>query len=222
MLSDSGDNAQALPIAQAVVDARTRVMGGGHPQTLRGLLNLSSIYARSGDFARAIPLQEQVAEARTRLRGPSHPDTMVIQLNRAATLYQAGRARDALAQLDRFLLPARQVLGERHRELLMGYIIRAQAADELGQSTLAIDSYGEYLALAEVALGKDDARTVDAAWQLEGLLRQRGQVGAADELRARYVTPLLRADPKSLDQARLAKRQDIIDTEREEAREAVR
>ena len=222
MLSDSGDNAQALPIAQAVVEARTRVMGADHPQTLRGLLNLSSVYARAGDFARAIPLQEQVADARMRLLGPSHPDTMVIQLNRAATLYQAGRAQDALAQLDRYLANARQVLGERHRELLMGYIIRAQAADERGQSELAIASYREFLALADVALGPEDARTVDAAWQLEGLLRKRGQAGAADELRARYIEPLLRADPKTLDEARRAKRQDIIDTERKEARQAVR
>jgi non-specific serine/threonine protein kinase/serine/threonine-protein kinase len=222
MLSDSGDNAQALPIAQAVVDARTRVMGADHPQTLRGLLNLSTVYARSGDFARAIPLQEQVADARMRLLGPSHPDTMVIQLNRAATLYQAGRAQDALAQLERYLPTARQVLGERHRELLMGYIIRAQAADEVGQSELAIASYREFLALADVALGPEDARTIDAAWQLEGLLRKRGQAGAADELRARYIEPLLRADPKTLDEARRAKRQDIIDTERNEARQAVR
>ena len=222
MLSDSGDNAQALPIAQAVVEARTRVMGADHPQTLRGLLNLSTVYARSGDFARAIPLQEQVADARMRMLGPSHPDTMVIQLNRAATLYQAGRAQDALAQLARYLANARQVLGERHRELLMGYIIRAQAADELGQSELAIASYREFLALADVALGHEDARTVDAAWQLEGLLRTRGQAGAADELRARYIEPLLRADPKTLDEARLATRQNIIDTEREKARQALR
>ncbi len=222
MLSDSDDNAQALPIAKAVVEARTRVMGAEHPQTLRGLLNLSTVYARSGDFARAIPLQEQVADARMRLLGPSHPDTMVIQLNRAATLYQAGRAPDALAQLDRYLPTARQVLGERHRELLMGYIIRAQAADDRGLSELAIASYREFLALADVALGKDDARTIDAAWQLEGLLRKRGQAGAADELRARYIAPLLRADPKTLDEARLDKRQDIIDTEREEARQMVR
>lgn len=221
MLSDSDDNAQALPIAKAVVEARTRVMGAEHPQTLRGLLNLSTVYARSGDFARAIPLQEQVADARMRLLGPSHPDTMVIQLNRAATLYQAGRAPDALAQLDRYLPTARQVLGERHRELLMGYIIRAQAADDRGLSELAIASYREFLALADVALGKDDVRTIDAAWQLEGLLRKRGQAGAADELRARYIAPLLRADPKTLDEARLAKRQDIIDTEREEARRGV-
>ena len=42
----------------------------------------------------------------------------------------------------------------------------------------------------------------------------------ADALRARYITPLLQARADSLDEERAAKRKDIIDTEREEARAA--
>ena len=162
-------------------------------------------------------MQKQVAEARTRLLGPKHPDTLFIELNRAATLYQAGQPQAALAQLDRILPLARQVLGDKHPQVHMGYDIRAQSADEVGDRALAIASYRELIALRDGALGADDPRTIDAAWQLEGLLRQSGNDAEADAVRARYVMPLLQAKADTLSEDRAAKRKDIIDSEREQA-----
>lgn len=222
MLNDSGKPEDALPVAQAVVEARARVLGAEHPQTLRAMLNLSTILARVKRFDAAIALQQRVAEARTRLLGAAHPDTLFIELNRAATLYQAGQPKAALAQLDRVLPLARRVLGDRHPQVQMGYDIRAQAADALGDHALAIASYRELLALRETSLGADDVHTIDAAWQLEGLLRRLGKVGEADELRARYVTPLLQAAPASLDEAQARMAKNIRDTEAAEAEEAKR
>ncbi len=220
MLNDSGEPADALPIAVAVAEARARVLGVDDPQTLRAKLNLSSILARLKRFDESIALQGQVAAARTRLLGPAPPATLFIELNRGATLYQAGQAKAALAQLERILPLARKVLGDKHPQVHMGYDIRAQAADALGDHALAIASYRELLALREAALGADAARTIDAAWQLEGLLRRQGDRAGADALRARYITPLLQARADSLDEERAAKRKDIIDTEREEAQAA--
>ena len=217
MLNDSGKPEDALPIAEAVVEARSRVLGADDPQTLRARLNLSSILARVKRFDESIALQTQVAEARSRLLGAQHPDTLFIELNRAATLFQAGQPRAALAQLDHVLPLARKVLGDKHPQVHTGYDIRAQSADALGDRALAMASYRELVALREAALGADDARTVDAAWQLEGLLRQSGKAAEADALRARYVTPLLQAKLDTLSEAQVAKRKDILATEREEA-----
>jgi len=217
MLNDSGKPAEALPVAEAVVEARTRVLGAEDPQTLRTKLNLSTIYARLKRFDESIALQEQVAEARTRRLGPEHPDTLFIQLNRAATLYQAGQAKAALAQLDRYLPVARKQLGDKHPQVQMGFDIRAQAADQLGDKVLAMASWKTLLDIREAALGIEDARTVDAAWQLEGMLRGAGKGAEADTLRARYIAPLLEAKADSLSEEQAAKRKDIIDTEREEA-----
>ena len=63
-------------------------------------------------------------------------------------------------------------------------------------------------------------RTVEAAWQLEGMLRSAGKRDEADTLRARYIAPLLEAKEDSLSEEQVAKRKDIIDTEREEAQAA--
>ena len=217
MLNDSGKPEQALPIAEQVVAARTRVLGEDHPQTLKAILNLSSILARLKRFDAAMALQKQVAQARTRLLGPQHPDTLFIQLNRAATLQQAGQPKAAMVQLDAFLPLGRKVLGDKHPQVQMGYDIRAQAAEALGDKALAIASYRELLALREAALGAQDIKTIDAAWNLEGLLRQRGEVAAADALRNRYVVPLLQAKPETLDADHVRMVNNIRDTEDSEA-----
>ena len=216
MLNDSGKPELALPIAEAVVEARTRVQGADNPLTLRAKLNLSTVLARVKRFDEAIALQVQVAEARTRLLGPKHPDTLFIQLNRGATLFQAGQVKASLTLLEQILPVAREVLGLKHPQLAMGYDIRAQDADELGDHALAIASYKELLALREGALGADDVRTVDAAWQLEGQLRGVGKVAEADAVRARYVTPLLDAKADTLSEDQVKKAEDIRKTEREE------
>ncbi len=217
MLVDSGDYEEALPIANAVLAARTRVLGADHPQTLRSMLNLSTLHARMAHFDDAIRLQAGVAAARTRLLGPQHPDTLFIQLNRAATLYQAGQPTASLALLDQVLPVAREVLGDKHPQVAMGYDIRAQAADSLGDHALAIAAYRALLALRDAALGADDARTVDAARQLEGQLRGSGAREEADALRARYVSPLLDATPGSLSDEQVDKVEDIRKSEREDA-----
>jgi non-specific serine/threonine protein kinase/serine/threonine-protein kinase len=171
-------------------------------------------------YDEAMALQQQVADARTRLLGPNHPDTLFIQLNRAPTYLQAGQPKAALAQLEAFLPLGRRILGDKHPQVQMGYDIRGQAAEALGDKTLAIASFRELLALREAALGAQDIKTIDAAWSLEGLLRKRGERAAADELRKRYVTPLLQADPATLDEDQVRMANNIRETEAKEAQAA--
>ena len=213
----TGDKDGAVTLQQGLVQTQTRRLGAEHPQTLGERGNLANMLNDSGKPAEALPVAEAVVEARTRRLGPEHPDTLFIQLNRAATLYQAGQAKAALAQLDRYLPVARTQLGDKHPQVQMGFDIRAQSADELGDKALAMASWRTLLEIREDALGADDARTVDAAWQLEGMLRSAGNRDEADALRARYIAPLLEAKEDSLSEEQAAKRKDIIDTEREEA-----
>ncbi|HET7125507.1 MAG TPA: serine/threonine-protein kinase [Lysobacter sp.] len=220
MLIDSGKAPEALPIATAVLDADTRVLGADHPQTIRAKLNLSSLYARLGQFDKTLAMQQEVVDARKRLLGPKHPDTLYILVNRAGTLHQAGRSKESLAMLQWLLPQAREVLGPQHPQTQAALQVQADDADEVGDTKLEIASYRELLDARSAALGADDARTVDAAWQLEGLLREGGGRAEADAVRKRYVEPLLAAKPDMLseDQAKMA--ENIRDTEREEAAQA--
>lgn len=217
MLNDSGKPKEAIPISREVLATQVRLLGPDDPRSLRTRLNLSSFLARTGQYEEALKLQQQVLDARLRLLGPRHPDTLFIEINNAATLHQAGQDADALARLNRVLPVAREVLGERDRQLQVGWDIHAQAAESLGKIDVAVASWRELLRLREAAYGPRNEKTVDAAWQAEGLLRKQGQTAQADALRARYVTPLLQADPATLDERQVAMRENIIRTERDEA-----
>jgi non-specific serine/threonine protein kinase/serine/threonine-protein kinase len=222
MLVDNGQPELAQPIAESVLEARTRVLGADNPQTLRARLNLSTLYARMKQLDKAMALQAEVAEARTRVLGPRHPDTLSIEINQAATLHQAGQSKASLAMLARVLPLAREIMGDQHPQVQMGMDIRAQDAADLGDRVLELATWRELLAMRDASLGARDVRTIDTAWQLEGVLRENGHRAGADALRARYVMPLLdaRADTLTPEQARKAK--DIRDTEREEAQAASR
>ena len=222
MLVDSDKAKQALPIATAVLDADIRVLGADHPQTIRAKLNLSSLYARLKQFDKTLAMQQEVIDVRKRLLGPRHPDTLYIMVNRAGTLHQAGRSSESLAML-RWLLPeAREVLGMQHPQTQAALQVQADDADDLGDATLEIAAYRELLDARAASLGADDPRTVDAAWNLEGLLRDGGSLAEADAVRNRYVEPLLAAKAGALseDQAKMV--ENIRKTEAEEARSSAR
>ena len=217
MLIDSGKAEEALPTATAVLDADTRVLGAEHPQTVRARLNLSSLYARLGQFDKTLAMQQEVIDVRKRLLGPRHPDTLYILVNRAGTLHQAGRSKESLAMLQWLLPEAREVLGPRHPQVQAALQVRADDADDLGDTKLEIASYRELLDARVAALGVDDPATVNAAWNLEGLLRDGGDVAAADVVRKRFVEPLLAAKPDTLSEAQAKLVEDIRETEAEEA-----
>src|SRR3546814_8764883 len=96
--------------------------------------------------------------------------TIYSLVNRIATLPQAGRPKEALAMLDTVLPTAREVLGDRHPQTQAAMQFLAEDSDAVGDTPRAIATYRELLAAREASLGADDWRTVDTAWQLEGLL----------------------------------------------------
>src|SRR3546814_7453661 len=76
----------------------------------------------------------------------------------------------------------------------------AEDSDAIGDTPRAIATYRELLAAREASLGADDWRTVDTAWQLEGLLLATGEREEAASIRVRYVTPLLETPDARLDE----------------------
>src|SRR3546814_4941931 len=93
----------------------------------------------------------------------------------------------------------------------------AEDSDAVGDTPRAIATYRELLAAREASLGADDWRTVDTAWQLEGLLIATGEREEAASIRARYVTPLLETPDAALD---ADQRKFVADVRRTEAAEA--
>ena len=70
-----GRYAEALPMSSRVLDARTRVLGEEHPQTLTAMHNVANNYSGLKKFAEAEPLFIKALAGRGRVLGAAHPLT---------------------------------------------------------------------------------------------------------------------------------------------------
>jgi tetratricopeptide (TPR) repeat protein len=81
-----GGHPQAEALLMKVLEARSRVLGEQHPDTLRSMAYLAELYGTQGRYAQAEVLFAKVLQVRRRVLGPQHPDS-------AATLLFLGRFR---------------------------------------------------------------------------------------------------------------------------------
>jgi tetratricopeptide (TPR) repeat protein len=85
-LSQRGQFADAVPLAQQVVEIHKQVLGETHPHYATSLNNLAELHKSQGDYAKAEPLCRQALEIDKRALGESHPN-YAASLNNLAVLY---------------------------------------------------------------------------------------------------------------------------------------
>ncbi|MDP4512187.1 tetratricopeptide repeat protein, partial [Nonomuraea turcica] len=69
----AGDLDRAIPMHEATLAERERVLGADHPPTLISRNNLARAYEAAGDLDRAIPMHEATLAERERVLGADHP-----------------------------------------------------------------------------------------------------------------------------------------------------
>jgi len=74
-----------------VLDARNRILGVKHPDTITAMANLAATYYKLGKYTEAKELDIQVPDARTRILGVEHPDTVKAMENLAAMYQNLGK-----------------------------------------------------------------------------------------------------------------------------------
>jgi hypothetical protein len=67
------------------MEARSRVLGEEHPDTIIAMANLGVTYSMQGKEDKAEELKVKVLEASRRVLGEEHPDTIRAMANLAAT-----------------------------------------------------------------------------------------------------------------------------------------
>jgi DnaJ-domain-containing protein 1 len=77
------DLANARKLQEQVLEARRRLQGEEHRDTLAAKNNLAQTRYTQGDLVGARTLQEQVLSASRRLLGEEHPDTLTAKANLA-------------------------------------------------------------------------------------------------------------------------------------------
>ena len=75
----AGRTTEAIPLYEATLTDRERILGPDHPKTLTTRSHLAYAYQAADRTAEAIPLIESVLTASERILGPDHPNTLIVR-----------------------------------------------------------------------------------------------------------------------------------------------
>lgn len=178
----AGRAAEALPIAQRVVEISERTLGREHPRTLMSVNILAELHRGQGRYADAEPLHRGVLDARERVLGRTHPDTLA-SVNSLAGLYRA-QARFAEAELLylRALTASEQVRGGEHPDTLIMVSNLAALYGDQGRYSEAEPLFRRALEASERLLGRDHRDTLITLGNLAALYKEQGRFSESEPL----------------------------------------
>jgi hypothetical protein len=178
-LGESGSYAAARDLQRRGLDARERVLGPEHPETLTARDSLAYWTGEAGDAAAARDQYAALLPVVERVLGPEHPETLTVRGNVARWTGEAG---DAAAARDHFaaLLPGfERVLGPEHPDTLITRSNLAYWTGEAGDAAAARDQYAALLPVRERVLGPEHPDTLTARNNLARSAAQAGDMAAA-------------------------------------------
>ena len=153
---------------EQVREAKKRVLGEEHPDTLTSMGNLASSYWNQGRWKEAEELQVQVMETFKRVLGEEHPSTLTSMSNLASTYLNQGRWKEAEELQAKELEICSRVLGEEHPSTLTSMHNLAFTWKGYGRDTEAIELMEKCVLLRASVLGFDHPNTLNSATALIG------------------------------------------------------
>jgi tetratricopeptide (TPR) repeat protein len=187
VLTAQGSYARAQVLQERVLEARTRLLGPEHPDTLKAAAHLAITCMALGAYPAARALEDRVLEARTRLLGPEHPDTLRAANNLAVTLNEQTDYSGARELEERVLEGFTRLLGPENPETL-------GAAHNLAVTRTAQGAYPAARALEDRVLegrtrllGPEHPETLRSAGNLASILDASGDHPAARDLEERVL-----------------------------------
>jgi tetratricopeptide (TPR) repeat protein/Arc/MetJ family transcription regulator len=121
------DGDRAVPVAEAVVEGRTRVLGADHPDTLGATYTLAHAHEYSGQPGKAVEAYAELVDRHTRLRGRDDRGALRARAGLGSALTAAGHAEEAVELLDALVADQRRVLGADHPDLFASRFFQAYA-----------------------------------------------------------------------------------------------
>jgi len=186
-LGRSGSYTAAQELHRRVVEARERILGSEHPNTLAARAGLAFWTGRAGDAAGARDQFAALLPIRERVSGPEHPDTLAARANLAGW---TGDAEDAAGARDQYaaLLPIiERVRGPEHPDTLAARGSVAFYTGQAGDAAGARDQYAALLPIIERVRGPEHPDTLEARGNLA---RWTGEVGDAAGARDQFAALL--------------------------------
>ena len=161
MIMHAGRSSEAINMYEHILDARTKMQGSDHHDTLTTRQKLAYAYYYQGDeYDKAIKLLEHVHSTRQQLRGDDDVDTLMAGSYLALVYHADGRLQEAMSLYEQVIADRTRVIGADHEHTLVTRNNLAYAYSLQGLLPKAIDQYEQVLSARTRTLGALDRHTL--------------------------------------------------------------
>ena len=161
MIMHAGRSSEAINMYEDILDARTKMQGSDHHDTLRTQQNLAYAYYYQGDeYDKAIKLLEHVHSTRQQLLGDDDVDTLMAGSYLALVYHADGRLQEAMSRYKQVIADRTRLMGADHEHTLVTRNNLAYAYALQGLLPKAIDQYEQVLSARTRKLGSLDRQTL--------------------------------------------------------------
>ena len=161
MIMHAGRSSEAINMYEQILDARTKMQGSDHCDTLTTRQKLAYAYYYQGDeYDKAIKLLEHVHSTRQQLRGDDDVDTLMAGSYLALVYHADGRLQEAMSLYEQVIADRTRLIGADHEHTLVTRNNLAYAYSLQGLLPKAIDQYEQVLSARTRTLGALDRQTL--------------------------------------------------------------
>jgi pentatricopeptide repeat protein len=179
VLFRQGKYEEAEAMYQRALEAREKVLGQEHPDTLTGVNSLGSVLFRQGKYEEAEAMYQRMLEARERVLGQEHPDTLTTVSNFGLVLLRQGKYEEAEVMCQRALEAREKVLGQEHFYTLTSVSQLGLVLEGQGRYKEAEAMHRQALEGREKVLGPEDPDTLASMHLLAQFLTGQDRVSEA-------------------------------------------
>jgi CHAT domain-containing protein/tetratricopeptide (TPR) repeat protein len=187
LLYQQGKYEEAIPLAERVLEIRTRLFGPTDIRIGADVNNLAELYRMTGRYAKAEPLHVRAVEITRRAVGPEHPDYATTLHNLGALYDLTGRYDKAEPLYLQALEIRKKALGPEHPDYAESLSDLAGLYDNTGRYDKAEPLYLEAAEITRKVFGPDDP---DYATSLNNLAALYDRTGRYDKAESLYVQAL--------------------------------
>ena len=161
MIMHAGRSSEAINMYEHILDARTKMQGSDHLETLTTRQNLAYAYYYQGDeYDKAIKLLEHVHSTRQQLLGDDDVNTLMAGSYLALVYHADGRLQEAMSLYEQVIADRTRLIGADHEHTLVTRNNLAYAYSLQGLGPKAIDQYEQVLSARTRTLGALDRQTL--------------------------------------------------------------
>jgi tetratricopeptide (TPR) repeat protein len=180
LLVAQGKYSDAEKVFRSVIEARTRVLGPEHPDTLDSRHRLIYALTRQTKYPEAESEARAVLQLREKFLGLEHVDTVVSRYNLADTLADQGKYAEAEGLFRDVIRLDEKLLGPEDPRTLSARVGLATVLGDEGKNVEAESLYREIIKVDERIYGLEDPNTLNDRMNLATAFQADGKYSDAE------------------------------------------